>query len=156
MMGERETVATTLPAETPAAAPTAPVARAVWKAWGIGFAGWLVPGLGHLALKKFDRAAVFFVSITALAAMGLAMHGKVYEFGFDRTQELFAAVLQVFAFIADLGTGSLYLAARWAGVGEGDLSRALGDYGSTYFWCAGLLNVLTALDAYDIAVGKKD
>ncbi len=124
--------------------------------WLLGFLGWAVPGLGHLLLKKFDRALVFFFSITTMGGLGLAMGAKIYAPSLDRSQGMFVLVLHLLGFVGDLGAGAYYFFARWAGLGENYLPRALGDYGTVFFLCAGLLNLLTALDAYDIAVGKKD
>src|SRR3972149_5986430 len=95
------------------AALSAPVRRAARggagrggaRAWLLGVLGWLVPGLGHLAQKKFDRAAVFFVSICALAALGLAMGAKLYGPPFVRDQGLFLFLLHVLGFVGDLGAG---------------------------------------------------
>jgi hypothetical protein len=133
-------------------------ATAAEMAWGwlLGFLGWVVPGLGHLLLQKFDRALVFFFSITTMAGLGLAMGAKLYVPSLDRSQGLFVLVLHFLGFLGDLGAGAYYFLARGAGLGEEYLPRALGDYGTVFFLCAGLLNLLTALDAYDIAVGKKE
>lgn len=132
-----------------AAASEATPARAIpWKAYAIGLAGWLVPGLGHLLLRKLDRALVFFFSILAMAGLGLAMGGRLFDWGGG-------TLFQRLGFLANLGAGLVFFGAKLAGLGQGELSRALGDYGTTFFLTAGLLNLLTALDAYDIAVGKK-
>jgi len=124
--------------------------------WLLGALGWAVPGLGHLLLKKFDRAVVFFFSVSAMAGLGLAMGAKIYAPSFDRSQGMFVLLLHLLGFLGDLGAGAFYFAARWAALGEDYMPRALGDYGTVFFLCAGLLNLLTALDAYDIAVGKKE
>lgn len=128
-------------------APANPVA--LGKAYAVGFAGWLVPGLGHLILGKLDRAIVFFLSIVAMAGLGLAMGGRL--FGWEPGN-----FFHLLGFFADLGAGLLYFGAKLMELGKGQLERALGDYGTTFFLAAGLLNLLTALDAYDIAVGKKE
>lgn len=120
-----------------------------WKPYAVGVAGWLVPGLGHLLLRKLDRAVVFFFSIVAMAGLGLAMGGRLFNW---EPGHLF----HLLGFLADLCAGLLFFGAKLLSLGKGDLSRALGDYGTTFFLAAGLLNLLTALDAYDIAVGKKD
>ncbi len=134
----------------------APAGEAMELPWFYGAMGWFVPGLGHFLLKKYDRAGVFFFSILAMGGMGLAMGGKLYAPPFTGAQGLFLTVLHVFGFLADLGAGVLYFIARLAGLGGPYMGRALGDYGTMFFLCAGLLNLLTALDAYDIAAGKKE
>lgn len=134
----------------------APTARVEARAWFLGLLGWAVPGLGHLLLKKYDRAGVFFVSIATMGGLGLAMGGKLYGLPLEQGQGLFVSLLHLLGFLGDLGAGAMFLAAHFTGLGQMYMDRALGDYGTVFFLSAGLLNLLTALDAYDIAVGKKD
>ncbi len=142
---------------TKTATPEAPPARArrQTQAWLLGLVGWAVPGLGHLLQKKYDRAGVFFFSIVAMASLGLAMGGKLYAPPFDHSQGSFVTLLHLLGFLGDLGAGALFFLAQFLGLGREYMNRALGDYGTVFFLCAGLLNLLTALDAYDVAVGKK-
>ena len=125
------------------------------RGWLLGSLGWLIPGLGHLVLKKVDRGLAFFFSIMAMGVMGLTMGGKLYAPPFDHGQGLFVSLLHWLGFLGDLGAGLLFFVAAYLGMGKEYMDRALGDYGTVFFLCAGLLNLLTALDAYDIAVGKK-
>jgi hypothetical protein len=118
------------------------------KAYVIMIAGWLVPGLGHFVQRKIWRAAVFFISICAMTAMGLAMGGKIYPFQTENP-------LTILAFFADVGNFLVYLLARILSFGQGVLERATFEFGTAYIAGAGLLNYLIALDAYDIARGKK-
>jgi len=128
--------------ESPAAPPGAWI-------WGPAafVAGWLVPGLGHALLRKWTRAAVFFVAILALAAAGVWLRGSVFgPHAADPFERL--------GFLADLGTGLLYPAARSLGIAS-DVSHAAGDYGTRFFAAAGALNLLCAFDAYTIGTGRK-
>lgn len=135
---------------TQTAVSESPVARrAGWQAYAIAVAGWVVPGMGHLILRKVDRAVVFFFSILAMAGLGLAMGGRLYDW---EPGNLF----HLLGFLADLGAGLVFFGAKLIGLGRGNLAQALGDYGTAFFLTAGLLNLLTALDAYDVAVGKKE
>jgi hypothetical protein len=111
-------------------------------------AGWIVPGFGHLVQKKFWRALIFFVSIYAMTAMGLAMGGKIYSFQADNP-------LTLLAFLADLGNFLVFCLSRFLSFGQGALERATFEFGTAYLAGAGLLNFLIALDSYDIAKGKK-
>ena len=111
-------------------------------------AGWLVPGLGHLLQKKFWRAAAFFISIGAMIALGVVMGGKIYPFQTENK-------LTILAFFADLGNFLVYGLSRLLSFGQGALERATFEFGTAYIAGAGLLNYLIALDAYDIARGKK-
>ena len=110
--------------------------------------GWIVPGLGHAVQKKYVRALLFFVSIFAMTGMGLAMGGRVYPFQTDNP-------LTILAFFADIGNGLFYGLARLFAWGPGELERATFEFGTAYIAGAGLLNFLVALDAYDIAAGKR-
>ena len=118
------------------------------KAFAYMALSWLVPGLGHVVQKKFARGAVFFVSIFAMTGLGLIMGGKVYPFQTENP-------LTILAFFADLGNGFFYFLSRLLSIGPGFLERMTFEFGTAYIAGAGLLNYLVALDAYDIAVGKK-
>jgi hypothetical protein len=110
--------------------------------------GWLVPGLGHAVQRKYVRAAVFFVSILGMTGLGLWMSGKIYPFQTENP-------LTILAFFADIGNGLVYLLSRFLPIGLGSLKDVTFEYGTAYLAGAGLLNFLIALDALDIATGKK-
>jgi hypothetical protein len=111
-------------------------------------AGWLVPGLGHILQKKFWRGAIFLVSIGAMTAIGLSLGGRIYHFQTENP-------LTILAFFADLGDLTLYALARLLGFGQGSLERVTFEFGTAFIAGAGLLNYLIAIDAFDIAKGKK-
>ena len=117
----------------------------------VAAAGWAVPGLGHLLQKKWDRAAVFFISIATLAVVGLASSGHLYGFDLDSPFDF-----NTLGFLADICAGGFYVGAKLLGIGATDIGQSYGDYGTVLFLAAGLLNLLCLLDAYDIAAGKKD
>jgi hypothetical protein len=110
--------------------------------------GWFIPGLGHLTLKKFWRAAVFFLAISSMSVLGLVMGGKIYSFQTENP-------LTILAFFSDIGNGFLYVLSRFFSVGLGQLKKTSFEFGTAYIAGAGLLNYLIALDAFDIASGKK-
>jgi len=58
-------------------------------------------------------------------------------------------------FLADLGTGTFYLAARSLEANGADVSHAGGDYGTRFLATAGVLNLLAALHSYEAARGRK-
>jgi hypothetical protein len=111
-------------------------------------AGWLIPGAGHLIQKRWIRGGLIFVSVTVMFFCGLGMKGKVYGFNLGD-------LLDMLGFIGDFGNGLLYFAARTMDWGEGAIFRATADYGTKFLVCAGLLNVIAAIDAHHIAIGKK-
>lgn len=113
------------------------------------FLSWLLPGLGHLLQKRFLKAAVFFAGIVALLAMGMLMKGKFYGTGVMHP-------LLLLGFVADLGNGLFYLLIRFLHLGAGDIKAVTFHYGTAYLAAAGLLNYLVALNAFDIAKGRKE
>jgi hypothetical protein len=110
--------------------------------------GWLVPGGGHFLQRKFIRGALLMTSVVVLFTLGLMMEGRVYE---PNTGD----VLDMLGFVGDLGNGALYFVARLLGWGRGAIHMASADYGTKYIIVSGLLNVIAAVDAHHIAIGKK-
>jgi hypothetical protein len=111
-------------------------------------AGWLIPGAGHFLLKKWIRGTLIFVSIVAMFSIGLALKGKVYG---PNTAEL----LDMLNFAGDLGAGLLYVIARAFDLGQAAVQIAIADYGTKFIVVAGLLNVISAVDAHSLATGRK-
>jgi hypothetical protein len=109
-------------------------------------AGWIVPGLGHLLLRRWSKAAVYFLCVGGLACAGLAMRGGV--FGSDA-----ADLFDRLGFFADLGAGVFYFLAHQIQAAGPDVAHATGDYGTRMFAAAGMLNFLTVLEAFDIGRG---
>lgn len=110
--------------------------------------GWLVPGLGHAFLRKFTRAIILFGSIYLMTFLGLIMKGKIYPYQTENP-------LTILAFFSNLGNGLIYILSRFLPFGLGELEKATFEFGTAFLAGAGLLNFLVALDAWDIARGKK-
>jgi hypothetical protein len=81
-------------------------------------------------------------------AVGLWLNGRLFPF--EITQPLVGL-----AAIAALGNGVPYFVAAMLGLGNGVVTAATYEYGNTFVIVAGLSNMLVALDAYDIALGRK-
>jgi hypothetical protein len=111
-------------------------------------AGWLLPGLGHLIQRRYIRGVLLMLSVFVMFFVGLGMQGKVYSFN---TGDL----LDMLGFVGDIGSGALYFIAKAMDWGIGNIHRAVADYGTKFIVVAGLLNVIAAVDAYHIAIGKK-
>ena len=127
---------------------SAPSGKSPAIATAVALAGWLVPGLGHLLLWKWGRALVNFLTVGTLAVVGVALRGNIF---FGKGGDTF----DFLGFLADLGAGVFYFIARAVADGTADVSRAGGDYGTRLFATAGVLNLLCALDAREIARGRK-
>jgi hypothetical protein len=134
--------------ETAAAAAPPRDSKRETMAFVIALAGWLVPGLGHALLKMWGRAAMCFVIVGLLVILGAGMRGNVFT---SNANDAFDTL----GFLADLGTGTFYLAATKLENGGADVSHAGGDYGTRFLATAGVLNLLTALHAYEAARGRK-
>jgi len=118
------------------------------KAVGALLVGWFIPGGGHLVQRRWGRGAILLVCIWTMFFLGLGMEGKVYAFN---TGDL----LDILGFFGDLGAGGLYFLARMMDWGHGAINLATADYGRVFIIVAGLLNIISAVDAYHIGVGKK-
>ena len=114
----------------------------------LAVAGWIVPGLGHALQKMWGRAAVIFVSVGLLVVVGASMRGNVFT---PRGNDAF----DMLGYVADLGTGGFYFLARSIERSGADVSHANGDYGTRFLATAGVLNLLAALHAYEVARGRK-
>ena len=111
-------------------------------------AGWLLPGLGHFIQRRWIRGLLLMLAVFIMFFAGLGMQGKVYAFN---TGDL----LDILGFVGDIGAGLLYFIARAMDWGAGNIQRAVADYGTKFIVVAGLLNIVSAADAYHIAIGKK-
>ena len=110
--------------------------------------GWLIPGAGHFMLRKWIRGSLLLVSIVAMFALGIALKGKIYS---PNTGDL----LDILNFAGDLGSGLLYVVAQLFNLGQSSVQIATADYGTKFMVVAGLLNVISAVDAHSLATGRK-
>lgn len=132
-------------ASTPSPAPGGQPAWRPLLAMGLA---WMVPGAGHLYLGRPRRAALYAFLVLFMLAFGLHLEGGLSR---PRPGEL----LSVLASLADAGTGLVYFVLHALDVGAGRAASATHEYGNTFHWSAGILNMLLVLDAHDIAHGKK-
>ncbi len=111
-------------------------------------AGWLIPGAGHVLTRRYGRAALLFASIALMFVLGLLMQGRLYVANT-------ADPLTVLGFLGDLGAGLLYLGGRLFGAGQLPAQVVTADYGTKFIVVAGLLNVIAAVDAHNLRIGRK-
>ena len=109
---------------------------------------WLVPGAGHLLLGRLQKGVIFLAAITAMFAIGLALDGRLFPFDFTEPLVGLAA-------LANLATGAPYFIAAALGLGAGVVTSVAYEYGNAFLIVAGLLNMLVALDAFDVRLGRK-
>ena len=109
---------------------------------------WLVPGAGHLVQGRRNKGVIFLIAIPLMFAIGLAINGRLFPF-------ILSEPLVGLAAIANLGMGIPYFIARALGLGQGVVTAASYEYGNTFLIVSGLLNMLVAIDAYDVRLGRK-
>ncbi|HEX3893470.1 MAG TPA: DUF6677 family protein [Terracidiphilus sp.] len=111
-------------------------------------AGWLVPGAGHLLNRRWMRGGLLFAAIGLMFILGLLMQGKLYTANPSDP-------LDFLGFVGDLGSGLMYIGGRLFGVGQTPVQVVTADYGTKFIVVAGLLNVVAAVDAHNIRIGRK-
>jgi hypothetical protein len=114
----------------------------------ICIAAWVLPGFGHYLLGKRIRALILFLAIVGMFVLGLLMHGTFFEVGSP-------SILERLGYLGELCAGIVMPAATFFGYGGGKPFFISADYGTAYLVTAGMLNVLSILDAYDIGVARK-
>ena len=129
--------------------PTAPFG--VW-APAVGLA-WLIPGGGHLLLKRTGRGVLLMLAITGMFLCGLMMRGAMFQ---PQSGDLLTTIINTGGFIGDICSGILYLLSVWLGYNQPDMAGHVHDYGTKFLVTAGLLNVLAMVDVFEIAAGRKD
>lgn len=112
----------------------------------------LFPGAGHLYLKKYIQAAVFFVVEVTLLVSGWLMQGEMHSLFRENAKEGF---LQLAAAFGNLAMGVLHFVLHFAGLAQGNIEARTYEYGTTFIIIAALINMLVILNAYDIARGEK-
>jgi hypothetical protein len=117
--------------------------------WAAAVLAWVFPGLGHAYLGRPRRALVYAAIVTVTFLLGLSFQGRLYSIQSGQP-------LTILATFAVYGTGILNLAARmFSDNPSGSILAVTYEYGCAYLLTSGLMNLLLALDAYDIAAGRK-
>lgn len=119
--------------------------------WLTGLTAWLIPGFGHIIQRRILKGILGGATILMMFSLGILIGGHIY--GIKDTSE--GLLSSLFGF-CDLGSGIIYLLARVAGLAANERpDQATSEYGSVFLMVAGLLNLLLALDAFDIKAGRK-
>ena len=81
-------------------------ARPPVQAWlGPVALGWLVPGAGHIYLKRWNRGVLLLLAIVGMFVFGLLMRGKMFE---PTDGDLFTMVLNYGGFAGNLVMGLVF------------------------------------------------
>ncbi|HEV8580041.1 MAG TPA: DUF6677 family protein [Thermoanaerobaculia bacterium] len=110
---------------------------------------WLLPGLGHIYLKRRLRGLAFFVLIIVSLLVGCRLDGNLYT-------PVPGQPLTYLATLGSMGMGFPYFLLRYGIHYRGNIRGAGYEYGTAFLLTAGLMNWLLVLDAFDIIRGKKE
>lgn len=114
---------------------------------------WIVPGGGHMLLKRGGRGALILASVGLMFLLGLMMEGALF---WPQTGDLLTTVIYCGGFIGNVLAGLPYFFTLWLGYSVPDMAGHVHDYGTKFLVAAGLLNLLGMVDAFEIATGRKD
>lgn len=130
----------------------APVPASTGKTAAAVIAAFVLPGLGHVVLGKMVRGALLGVVILLLFILGFAMEGHIYKPQQGEWLTWFFSAL-------DAGLGLPYLICLAGDLGvqvtNEQAAKVTFEYGNTFLCVAGALNMLAAMDVYDIGIGRK-
>lgn len=115
--------------------------------------GWVIPGGGHMFLKRGGRGMLILASVSLLFLLGLMMRGALFA---PQSGDLLTTVIYYGGFIGNTLAGLPYFCAKWLGYAQVDIAGHTHDYGTKFLVAAGLLNLLAMVDAFEIATGRKD
>lgn len=106
--------------------------------------GWLLPGLGHAVLGRWRKGAFFLVILGATWTAGMWLSG-------------FRAIAwddNPFYYLGQYGSGATFLAAKFISAEKAfprpDLHPSWFDPGLLYVCVVGLLNLVVALNVFEI------
>lgn len=112
-------------------------------------AAMVFPGLGHVVLGRWGRGLLLAGSLTAMFVLGLVMKGHLFTpVGDEKLTYVFT--------LLNMGLGLPYFICLATGFGlEVQATVQTFEYGNTFLAVTGALNLLAAMDAFDIAIGRK-
>ena len=154
--------------ETAQKAEAPAVSTNLWFLSVLVLLGWMIPGAAHLMLKRPKRAITFFLCIVILFFWGLNLGARIWHYEPQQPLTFFAMVSQtgvgvpyftaraIASYARNHSSSSVYPFASRFRFGEGNIESITFEYGNTFTWVAGLLNFLVILDAYDIAMKRKE
>lgn len=126
-----------------------------FRPWLIGLIGWLIPGGGHIAQGRWQRGLLQGATVCLMFIFGLSLGGHLFPTAGQDKQGM-NLLLQFPPVIANAGVGLLYILCWLMDKGFAEHAQlSTYEYGNTFLWAAGLLNYLVMLDAFDIAVERK-
>jgi uncharacterized protein DUF6677 len=119
----------------------------------IAIVSWFFPGAGHLIQKRFKRGVLIFAVVWTMFIVAIASGGAHYP-GFDLKDGVLLYMLNVFGRLGN-GLGAIVSYVLAGTPAPHAAALATFEYGGRFLEVSGLLNYLAAIDAVDIAVGRK-
>ena len=115
-------------------------------------AAFVLPGLGHVLLGRWGRGVLLCLAILLMFMLGFLMEGHLFRPAGREWLTWF------FSFL-DAGIGLPYVVcwvADWGfEVTPEQAAKLTFEYGNNFLCVAGALNMLSAMDAFDIGIGRK-
>ena len=136
-------------AETDSTSPPPAAARPQGNPAVAVLSAWLIPGMGHIYLKRRLRGLAFFVLVITSLLIGCRLEGNLY-------QVVPGQPLTILATLGSMGMGFPYFLLRYGLHYQGNVRGAGYEYGTAFLLTAGLMNLLLVLDAWDISRGRKE
>jgi hypothetical protein len=119
----------------------------------VGIVAWIFPGGGHLIQGRLQRGAIIAAVVWIMFVIAAVSGGAHYP-GFDFKDGALLYLLNVFARFGN-GIGAV-VSFIIAGTPSPQVAAlATFEYGGRFLEVSGLINYLAAVDAVDIAVGRK-
>jgi hypothetical protein len=119
----------------------------------IGLISWFFPGAGHLIQGRITRGLILSGVIWAMFVIAIISGGAHYP-GFDFKDGALLYLLNVFARSGNgLGAIASFIIAGTPSPQTAALATF--EYGGRFLEVSGLLNYLAAMDAVDVALGRK-
>ncbi len=117
-------------------------------------AGIILPGAGYFILGKKIRALITFLVVTSLSIAGFYILGSFFLPEGELSNPGLFDIIQLSAVTIQLFDGIIFWICNFTVKGlKGVL--AFDEIGGTYLLVAGILNILTIFDNYDICINKK-
>ncbi|HET9227775.1 MAG TPA: DUF6677 family protein [Thermoanaerobaculia bacterium] len=135
--------------ETAPQPSAAPVHEPVGNPYLAMILAWIVPGLGHVYLRRIGRGVAFLLLVLVSLWVGCELQGNLYR-------PIPGQPLTNLATVGAMGMGLPYFWLRYGAEYAGDIMSAGYEYGTAFLLTAGLMNWLLVLDAWDISRGKKE
>lgn len=119
----------------------------------VGAVAWFFPGGGHLIQGRLKRGIIIAAVVWIMFAIAIISGGAHYP-GFEFKDGMLLYMLNVFGRLGN-GIGALVSWIIAANPSPNVAALATFEYGGRFLEVSGLINYLAAIDAVDIALGRK-